>query len=165
MSEMSKDEIRTHLQDLGDKMSDAVVDDLKDILKAGKTERAKDLLKELSRLKIDVLLADKNDQPLYNEMLQDRIGSIRHVLDEERIVAYRSLNETMIRALRTALAGFGGVASALVSTAVRSAVGGAATGLLGSAGTKLVDLAAESAGKAAEKAVEKAEEKIDEETS
>lgn len=122
-----------------------VMADLMDMVDANKGARALELIEELAILKVETLTASPEDKLLYVEQLEDKLGSLEHVLDGERIVASAELAAIFKRAAGTALSAFGAVGKELVKASVAGALGGVAGGLLGGLGDTLVDKAIDAA--------------------
>lgn len=136
-----KKEYKDQLSSLARIMSDSVISDLEDIIEDGKSDRALALISELSELKTQALVSSASDKRLYVEMIEDKLGSLEHILDSERIVASKAIATIFTRSVKTALAAFSSIGAELIKATVSGVIGGISGGLLGGLGDGLVDIA------------------------
>jgi len=97
-------------------------------------------------LKVDALTADDvDDRRLYVEMIEDKLGSLAHVVATEGIVASNEIGAMLATGARTMLSGFGIVAGPMIKLILTSTLGVVGGAVLGELGDKLVDTVVDAA--------------------
>lgn len=137
---MSKERVVSQLKDLAKLAGQNFVFDVIEFVEDGKAPRLEQLAVELSELKIEALSAEDPDtRLLYGEMIEDKLGSMAHVLNSERIVANKRVGAMLTTGLKTMLGGFVTIAEPIIKASISGVVGGVLGGVLGDLGDKLVD--------------------------
>ena len=154
------------LKALAEEGVDTFLADLKDLVKDHDLPRVKEFAQEIAELQLEVLQTESaEDKDLLKELMESKLGTMAHVLDIERIVVSREIANMVCNGLKTFLKGFSVVAKELIKVSIRTAVGGVAGSIMGSAGEKLAEKALEAIGgqtdKLIDKGVEKAGESLD----
>jgi len=143
---MSKEEVVSQLKDLAKLAGEQFVTDVIDLIQADKAERLIELTIELTNLKVDALTADDvDDRRLYVEMIEDKLGSLAHVVATEGIVASNEIGAMLATGARTMLSGFGIVAGPMIKLILTSTLGVVGGAVLGELGDKLVDTVVDAA--------------------
>lgn len=137
---MSKEQVIEQLKDLAKIAGQDFMADVIDLVQSGKEQRLVDLTTELTELKVQALTADDpGDRRLYAEQIEDKLGSMAHVLATESIVASQEIGAMLSRAARAMLTGFATVAKPIIKASISTALGGIGGVVLGGLGDKLVD--------------------------
>ena len=143
---MSKEKAVSQLKDLAKLAGEQFVTDVIDLIQADKAERLIELTIELTNLKVEALTADDAaDRRLYVEMIEDKLGSLAHVVATEGIVASNEIGAILATGARTMLSGFAIVAKPLIKVSLTVALGSMGGAALGGLGDKIVDTVVDSA--------------------
>ena len=132
---------KDHLIDLSKVAGAQFVMDVADMIDTSKSARVQELLEELSNLKIEAISSEPADAALYAEMIEDKLGSMAHVLAEEGIVKTSEIAFVVTRAAKTMLSGLAVVGKEFIKISLKATLGGVVGGALGGLGDKLVDSA------------------------
>lgn len=141
-----KDEIKSQLTFVGKDLAKEFAIKLKDHISADKSERVEELIRDIAAVKTQAMLASEENAPLYMELLEDKLASLNHVLDSERILAEREFKAVFVTAAKALLETFGSVGAELVKSAVKGAVSGAVGSALGGLGETIVEKAVDKLG-------------------
>ena len=132
------------LSALAKQSADEFIEGSKAILDPTKTDRARELVKDIAQLQMDKLMADDEDKALYDEMIADKLGSMEHVLVSEAIVASRELAAQLAAGARGLVTGAAVVGKEFVKASL-AGIGGPAGGVAARVGEKVIDTAAKKA--------------------